>query len=116
QPGVAAPPRRRVLGSNGPNMSQAGLVLLMWCAMALAMMLPTAGPMILTYADIAETAQRKGERVVSPLVLAAGYILVGLAFAFIATGLQWTLARGSTLNSAFATASGLFSGAVFIGA
>ena len=31
----------------------------MWTAMVLAMMLPTAGPMILTYAEIADTAARK---------------------------------------------------------
>ena len=32
----------------------------MWVAMTLAMMLPTAGPMILTYAEIADTAARQG--------------------------------------------------------
>src|SRR6187551_3813045 len=37
------------------------LTFAMWCAMAFAMMLPTAGPMILTYADLAETAAAKGE-------------------------------------------------------
>ena len=45
----------------------------MWGAMTLAMMLPSAAPMILTYAEIADTAARKGEPVVSPFVLAAGY-------------------------------------------
>ncbi len=49
------------------------LVALMWAAMTLAMMLPSAAPMILTYAEIADTAARKGEHVVSPFVLAAGY-------------------------------------------
>ena len=39
----------------------------MWAAMTLAMMLPTAAPMILTYAEIADTAARKGE----PVVVAA---------------------------------------------
>src|SRR5262245_12546144 len=48
------------------------LVWLMWSAMVLAMMLPTAGPMIMTYADIAAAARQKGEPVVSPAVLAAG--------------------------------------------
>ena len=38
------------------------------------MMLPTAGPMILTYAEIADTAARKREPAASPLVLAAGYV------------------------------------------
>src|SRR4051812_49119193 len=51
-------------------------VFAMWCAMTLAMMLPTAGPMIMTYADIAETAAAKGEPVASPLVLTAGYLVV----------------------------------------
>src|SRR5215470_17486368 len=45
------------------------LAFAMWCAMALAMMLPTAGPMIMTYAELAETAARKGEPAASPLVL-----------------------------------------------
>ena len=53
----------------------------MWVAMTLAMMLPTAGPMILTYAEIADTAARKGERIVSPLVLIAGYLAVWFGFA-----------------------------------
>ena len=53
----------------------------MWGAMALAMMLPSAAPMILTYAEIADTAARKDEHVVSPFVLAAGYTAVWFGFA-----------------------------------
>lgn len=60
----------------------------MWVAMTLAMMLPTAGPMILTYAEIAETALRKGERIVSPAVLIAGYLAVWFGFAAMATMAQ----------------------------
>src|SRR5436309_10530688 len=48
-------------GTSGSGVAQAALIFAMWCAMALAMMLPTAAPMILTYADIAETAARKRE-------------------------------------------------------
>jgi predicted metal-binding membrane protein len=55
----------------------------MWLAMTLAMMLPTAGPMILTYAEIADTAARKREPVVSPLVLASGYLVVWIGFALV---------------------------------
>jgi predicted metal-binding membrane protein len=100
----------------GWSFAQAGLVLSMWCAMALAMMLPTAGPMILTYADLAETAAQKGEPAVSPLVLAAGYVLVWLGAAFALMALQMLLVRLAVLDPAMATASPLFSGAVFIGA
>jgi len=56
------------------------VVALMWGAMTLAMMLPSAAPMILTYAEIADMAARKGERIVSPFVIASGYALVWLGF------------------------------------
>jgi len=100
----------------GWSPAQAGLVVSMWCAMALAMMLPTAGPMILTYAELAETAAKKGEPAASPLILAAGYLAIWLAAAFVLAALQLLLVRLAVLDPAMATASPLFSGAVFIGA
>jgi predicted metal-binding membrane protein len=95
---------------------QGALVLAMWVAMTLAMMLPTAAGMIVTYAQIADTAARKGEPAVSPLVLTAGYVAVWLGFAFGATVLQAALTRAALLDPAMASASPLFSGAVFIAA
>src|ERR1051325_1553231 len=53
-------------GTAGFGAPQAALLLTMWCAMALAMMLPAAAPMIVTYADLAETAAAKGEPAASP--------------------------------------------------
>jgi predicted metal-binding membrane protein len=82
--------------------------------MVLAMMLPTAGPMILTYAEIADTAARKGEPVVSPLVLIAGYLTVWLGFA-----LAVALAQVTLTPAALPGAEGgglLLSGAALIGA
>ena len=92
------------------------IVALMWGAMTLAMMLPSAAPMILTYAEIADTAARKGERIVSPFVLAAGYMLVWLGFAAAATMAQYAFTRAALLDTGMQSASGLFSGAIFIGA
>jgi predicted metal-binding membrane protein len=68
------------------------LITTMWSAMALAMMLPSAAPMILTYAEIADTAARKGEPVVSPFALAFGYAAIWIAFALLAAILQMALA------------------------
>lgn len=101
----------------GPwGVQDVALVALMWVAMVLAMMLPTAGPMILTYAEIADTAAGKGERVVSPLVLVAGYVVVWFGFAFAATGLQAALTYATLLDPAMSSAGFLFSGEIFIGA
>ena len=86
----------------------------MWMAMILAMMLPTAGPMILTYAEIADTAARKREPVVSPLVLTAGYVAVWLGFALVAACLQWLLARAGLLDGG--SVGPLIGGALFVGA
>jgi predicted metal-binding membrane protein len=92
------------------------LVTLMWAAMTFAMMLPTAGPMVLTYAEIAETAAARDERVASPMVLTAGYVAVWLGFAAAAALLQETLTRAAWLDPALGAASPLFAGAIFIGA
>lgn len=102
----------------GIAFSVAGIasVLAMWGAMMLAMMLPTAGPMIVTYAEIADTAARKGEAVVSPLVLVGGYAAVWFGFAAVPALLQVALTRAALLDPAMASTSALFSGAVFLAA
>jgi len=92
------------------------LVWMMWCAMTLAMMLPTAGSMILSYAEIAETAARRREAVASPFILITGYVSVWLGFAVLATLLQWGLTRLALLDASLASMGGLFSGAILIAA
>ena len=107
---------RPLAASTAWGASGFAIVALMWGAMTLAMMLPSAAPMILTYAEIADTAARKGERIVSPFMLAAGYTLVWLGFAALATLAQFVFTRAALLDTGMASASGLFSGAIFIGA
>jgi predicted metal-binding membrane protein len=108
----------QALASSGAawNASGFAIVAAMWVAMTLAMMLPSAAPMILTYIEIADTAARKSERIVSPFTLAGGYMLVWLGFAAIATFAQYGLTRAALLDSGMASANGLFSGAIFIAA
>ena len=102
----------------GERLSVGGvaLIALMWAAMVLAMMLPSAAPMIMTYAEIADTAARKGERIVSPFVIAGGYSVVWLGFSLLATLAQIALTRVALLDAGMASASLLFSGAIFIAA
>jgi predicted metal-binding membrane protein len=98
----------RVAPGNG--IGELALSLPMWMAMTLAMMLPTAGPMILTYAEIADTAAKRREPVVSPLVLAAGYVTVWLSFTLVAAALQVAL-PGNVIDAGSGTA---ISGALFL--
>jgi len=106
----------RTLPEGAWSFSAAAVTASMWSAMTLAMMLPSASPMILTYAEIAETAARKSERIVSPLVIAAGYASVWLVFSLLATVIQIVLTRAALLNTGTASASGILAGAIFIGA
>jgi predicted metal-binding membrane protein len=94
----------------------AALTFAMWCAMVLAMMLPTAAPMVTTYADLAETAVAKGEPAVSPLVLTGGYIVVWLGAAAVLTALQIVLARAGLLDSSMGVANPLIASAMFLAA
>jgi predicted metal-binding membrane protein len=107
---------RPSFGAFGWHAGETALVFLMWCAMTLAMMLPTAAGMIVTYAQLADTAARKNEPAVSPLVLTAGYAVVWLGFAAVATALQGGLTSVALLDPAMAPASILFSGAILVGA
>jgi predicted metal-binding membrane protein len=114
--GLLAALCRPTFGTATPGATQALLILAMWGAMALAMMLPTAAPMIVTYAELAATAAAKGEPAASPLVLTAGYMAVWLGAALALAALQELFARLALLDPAMAAASPLFSGALFIGA
>jgi predicted metal-binding membrane protein len=82
---------RPVAPGSGDGFVTVAIIGAMWLAMTLAMMLPTAGPMILTYADIAETARREQKPIVSPHLLIAGYLTVWFGFAVVATLLQLVL-------------------------
>jgi predicted metal-binding membrane protein len=74
-------------GNISPSMAELPIALVLWATMALAMMMPSATPMISTYLDIADAAYR-GKKQVAP----AGYLVAGyqvwLIFALLATGLQ----------------------------
>jgi predicted metal-binding membrane protein len=96
--------------------SRVAIVASMWGAMTLAMMLPSAAPMIMTYAAIADTAARKNEHIVSPLVLAAGYMMVWIWFSVVVALAQILLTQATLLDTSITSAGALFSGAIFIGA
>src|SRR5262245_2923055 len=104
----------RTLPENSWDISAVVATASMWSAMVLAMMLPSAAPMILTYAEIAETAARKGERVISPLVIAAGYASVWILFSIALSVVQIIFTRAAVFGAG--SASSVFAGGILIGA
>jgi predicted metal-binding membrane protein len=105
-----------VTGAGAAPWADFALVLAMWVAMTFAMMLPTAGPMLLTYAELAETAARQREPAASPLVLAAGYLAIWLGFAVAATLLQRVLISTGLLGESMGLVHTGLAATIFIGA
>ncbi len=76
--------------------SYALMMTAMWFVMMVAMMLPSASPMMMIYARVYAQGQRKGQIAGSSIPIAAfatGYLLCWLAFSVLATSLQYFLER-----------------------
>lgn len=90
------------------------LIFLMWAAMMVAMMLPSALPTILIF----HKAIRNDPGVRSPsqriIAFAAGYILAWSGFSVGATLLQWGLAEAALLSPMMVSASPWLGGALLI--
>jgi predicted metal-binding membrane protein len=67
------------------------MIFAMWSIMMIAMMVPSATPMLLTFASINRRRYAQGRRFVSVWVFLAGYIASWTVFSFVATLAQWGL-------------------------
>lgn len=78
---------------------------MMWAVMMVAMMLPTAGPMILMYARIARS--RPGASPLWVRMFTVGYLAVWTAFSAVATIAQALFLRASIISNALSFAPAL---------
>ncbi len=76
----------------------AAMVFAMWAIMMVAMMLPSAAPMILLYSRVAGQAPSEGSTLAPTFVFAGTYIAVWTLFSLIATGAQWALSGAQLLS------------------
>ena len=82
----------------------------MWIVMMAAMMLPTAGPMILTFSTISRGQRQKKQPYVNTSIFVFGYIIVSIGYSLLATFLQWWLHTLAMLTSLGASNSHILSG------
>jgi predicted metal-binding membrane protein len=97
------------------SLSYAVLMAFMWWAMMVAMMLPSAAPVLLLFARINRKEKDSGRPYVPTGSFASGYLVVWAGFSVLATGLQWGLEQLGLLTSMRATSVWLGS-AILIGA
>ena len=92
----------------------AGLMFAMWWVMMVAMMLPSATPMLLLFARI-NRKERAGNRPYVPTgIFAAGYLVAWGGFSALATALQWLLERLGLLSPMMVATSYWLGGAILV--
>ena len=92
------------------------LVIVMWAVMMVAMMLPSAAPMILLYATIARRRRAQGGVVTATGVFVLGYAAVWAVFSLVAATLQWGLDAAALLSPMMMTTSIAVAGVVLVAA
>lgn len=87
----------------------------MWSVMMVAMMLPTAAPMLLVFARLCERRAATGAGMTLPwLLFAGGYLAVWIGFSAAAAALQWLLAMSDVLTGMGALATHWASGLLLV--
>jgi predicted metal-binding membrane protein len=93
------------------------LLLAMWWVMMIGMMLPSAAPMILTFATLNRGKRNRGQPYTPTALFTSGYLLAWGGFSVLATLAQWGLEQASLLSPmAMKTTSPVLGGVLFIAA
>lgn len=74
------------------------LTFVMWAVMMVAMMTPSAAPMVLTFAGVQAGRVRRSRPFVSSGFFLAGYLIAWAGFSVLATAAQWALHAAALLN------------------
>jgi predicted metal-binding membrane protein len=88
----------------------------MWAVMMVAMMTPSAAPMILTFATINRRRRAQQGPFVPTAVFALGYLLVWGGFSALATMAQWGLHTTALLSPMMASTSHVLGGLLLLAA
>ena len=94
--------------------SQLTLVCGMWAAMMVGMMVPSAAPMVLAYADWTRRGSAGGSTARRVPAFVTGYVLVWLGFSVLAAVMQVTLERAGQLTAIGAAARPAAGGGVLV--
>ncbi len=92
------------------------LMFFMWWIMMVAMMLPSATPMILVFARANHQQLETGHARIATSIFVLGYAATWAAFSLIATLAQWALDRNGLLTSSLVSTNVLLSAGILIAA
>ena len=93
------------------------LLLVMWWIMMIGMMLPSAAPMILTFATVNASRRARAQPWMPTALFAAGYVLAWGGFSIAATLAQWGLESAALVSPmAMSVTSPRLGGVLFLAA
>jgi len=92
------------------------LIFLMWSAMMVGMLLPSAAPVLLLFARVNRKERASGLPYVPTATFGAGYLAVWAGFSAAAAGLQWGLQRLGAMSPTMATTSVWLGGSALVAA
>jgi predicted metal-binding membrane protein len=84
------------------------LMLFMWCVMMVAMMLPSAAPMIVLFATVKRRQRDTGHPYVTTSVFAIAYLAVWAVFGVVAVIAQWGFQRTGILSPTLVPTNAIF--------
>lgn len=115
----AAGPAHHTMAMPIPPPWDAALLLLslvMWNVMMIAMMLPTATPMVMSFTRVQHGREPAVRAVRLTWLFVAGYLLAWFGFSLIAAVAQWTLYSLGLMSSAMGRATPFLGGVLLMGA
>ena len=92
------------------------LIFTMWAVMMVAMMVPTAGPMVLLFAAFNRKRREQQRPFVPTGVFLLGYLMIWITFSVIAALAQWSLHRAALLSPMMISTSPVLGGSLLIAA
>lgn len=110
-----------VSGLMGPQLSTWSVrdfffMFLMWSVMMVAMMLPSASPLILLHVRVNRQQEDGGDGFHGTVAFAIGYLLVWTSFSAVVTLLQWGLEKLAVLSPMMASTSPLLGAGLLLAA
>jgi predicted metal-binding membrane protein len=92
------------------------LIFAMWWVMMMAMMLPSAAPMLLLFARVNRKDKSAGAPLIPTALFAAGYLLGWAGFCAVAAALQWGLESARLLSPMLVTTNRWLGAGILIAA
>lgn len=92
------------------------LVFVMWAVMMVAMMVPSASPLLLVFARMNRTRNAGADPILPTSIFVTGYLIVWTAYSAGAALAQWGLHRAALLSPSASSVTPLFGGTLLIAA